>query len=393
MLVAEICKQIMKKFSRTIFLIISFISILGFVLPVNAQSLTELQKRQAELDAQIQANKSAISSKQGDINDIQGLINNLNNQISVAEKDIDLSIRKIDLTSEEINQTQADIEVKLQELKVQKDNLFETVKVYYENSQTSTLEVVVASNNLNDAIDRTQYLEAISSRLNETVTKINQAKADLETQKKQQEEEKISLENQKNSLMEKKKGLSLQKSQKDTLLNQNVAEKSQYQATLSDLQKERSQISDAIYAQRRASGDISFGSSGYPYSAIDVPDAWGFLTRECTSYAAWYLNNVRGKRWVNTQPGRGSARYWDEIAATLNSQGGNWSVSQTPKVGAVVSWEGPLYAGDQWGHVAVVEGVNSDGTIDLSEFNWVSYSYSFRTHVNPGRYGSYVYIY
>jgi len=136
---------------------------------------------------------------------------------------------------------------------------------------------------------------------------------------------------------EKRKSLDLQKSQKDTLLNQNVAEKAQYQATLADLQKERSQISEAIYAQRRASGGITFGSSGYPYSAIDVPDPWRFLTRECTSYGAWYLNNVRGKNWYTTQPGRGSAGYWDEIAATLNAQGGNWSVSQTPRVGAVIS--------------------------------------------------------
>ena len=370
--------KIFKKASRIFFFAVSFLAIANFAVPVNAESIEELQRRQIDIDAQIQKN----------INTIEGLIDSLQSQIATAENDVNLSVQKINLTTSQINQTQIDIDTKLKELQAEKIKLYETVKVYYENSQSDTLVVVVGSNSLSEAIDRTQYLEAISTQLNEQVAKINQAKADLETRKKQLENEKTSLEDQKNALVSKRNSLNAQKSQKDKLLNQSVAEKSNYMDKLEDLKKEHSNISDAIYAQRRASGGISYGSSDYPFYSIDIPDPWGFLTRECTSYAAWYLNEKEGKNWYNTQPGRGSAKYWDEIANTLG-----WTVSSSPKVGAAISWKGPLYSGDQWGHVAIVEAVNSNGTIDISEYNWVKYSYSYRSNVNPGIYGSYVYIY
>lgn len=133
---------------------------------------------------------------------------------------------------------------------------------------------------------------------------------------------------------------------------------------------------------------VIYGSpTDYPFTAIDVPDPWSFLTRECTSYAAWYWNAELGRNWYNTQPGRGSARYWDEIARTLG-----YNVVPVPERWAFVVWRGPLYAGDQWGHVAVVEAVNADGSIDISEMNWIRYSYSYRSGVHPGDYSAYYYI-
>lgn len=131
----------------------------------------------------------------------------------------------------------------------------------------------------------------------------------------------------------------------------------------------------------------AFDPTGYPFQSIDVPDPWGFLTKECTSYAAWYWN-AQGFNWYNTQPGRGSARYWNEIAQTLG-----YTVGSLPQVGSFIVWRGPLYMGDQWGYVAVVEIVNNDGTIDVSEMNWDRYSYDYRANINPGDWGQYYYIY
>lgn len=128
------------------------------------------------------------------------------------------------------------------------------------------------------------------------------------------------------------------------------------------------------------------GGSGYPFGGIDQPDPWGFLTRECTSYAAWYWNSVLGKDFINTRPGSGSAYNWPALA---RDQG--YSVSSNPRINAIISWQ--QSASMPYGHVAIVERVNSDGTIDVSEFNWRPYVYTYRSGVNPSRYGSYSYIY
>lgn len=383
--------QLQKKLFQRFFQVLIVIVLVagGLMQPVGiaqAQSLEELQQRQSELDRQIQDNQNALNSKKQQIKDTQSLIANLDSQLAATEKDINLSTQKIENTTAQINALQEQINQKEQELEAQKQNLFEAMRVMYETPQQSTVELVIGSNSLSEVVDKAQYIESLDYQIQTTMDNITELKTQLESQRNQLETDRADLEKQKAALVEKKKGLDLQKNQKTQLLNQNYAEQTNFQTSLSALMSERSQISAEIYAQRRAQGGIYLGSSDYPFLAIDIPDPWSFLTRECTSYAAWSWN-ARGKTWYNTQPGRGSARYWDEIAAKLH-----YTVSSTPTIGGFVVWRGPLYAGDQWGHVAVVEAINSDGTIDVSEFNWIKYSYSYRTNISPGNWGSYYYI-
>jgi surface antigen len=55
----------------------------------------------------------------------------------------------------------------------------------------------------------------------------------------------------------------------------------------------------------------------------------------------------------------------------------------TPTVGSVMVF--PDIA--PYGHVAIVMAVNGDGTVLISEYNWVKYSYDERT-VNPYNYNA-----
>jgi surface antigen len=96
-----------------------------------------------------------------------------------------------------------------------------------------------------------------------------------------------------------------------------------------------------------------------------------------------------GKSWQRGEgpTGTGDATNWPNLA---RRQG--YSVSSTPHIGAIISWNaGSLTSG--YGHVAIVEKINTDGTIDVSEYNWTPLSYDYRKNVDPGDYGSYSYIY
>jgi surface antigen len=68
-----------------------------------------------------------------------------------------------------------------------------------------------------------------------------------------------------------------------------------------------------------------------------------------------------------------------------------YSVNASPQVGAIVSWPAGILGA--WGHVAIVEGVNANGTINVSEYNWVRYSYSERYNVPYWNYGNASFIY
>jgi surface antigen len=87
----------------------------------------------------------------------------------------------------------------------------------------------------------------------------------------------------------------------------------------------------------------------------------GFGYRNCTDWAAWRVKQLTTVQ-VPYGPALGHAQNWDENAAELD-----YNVDTTPEVGDVAVWEIP--PGQSYGHVAVVESVNSDGTVNVSEYN------------------------
>ena len=82
--------------------------------------------------------------------------------------------------------------------------------------------------------------------------------------------------------------------------------------------------------------------------------AWG----NCT----WYAYNRRpdiGSFW-------GNASTW-----AVSARAAGYKVDQNPSVGAIAQWN--AYANSYiwgYGHVAIVESVNSDGTITVSDMNY-----------------------
>lgn len=112
--------------------------------------------------------------------------------------------------------------------------------------------------------------------------------------------------------------------------------------------------------------------------AIGQTDPWGMASYFCTSYAAYRVNTA-GTDWRSD--GRYMAHQWDERARERGI-----TVSGTPKKGAVAVWEGASWNGGA-GHVAYVESVNSNGTANVSEYNFnVQHGYGTRNNVRAPEY-------
>jgi len=104
-------------------------------------------------------------------------------------------------------------------------------------------------------------------------------------------------------------------------------------------------------------------------------DPWDFYFRECTSYVAWRMNRDTGRRmqpWDQSDPGT----FWNNMSAGHWGNAGNWDanakilgyvVDYVPAVGAIAQWN---FADKPSNHVAYVEKVNSDGSVDVSDYNW-----------------------
>jgi surface antigen len=142
--------------------------------------------------------------------------------------------------------------------------------------------------------------------------------------------------------------------------------------------------------------------TAYPWAGAGAPllDPWGFVSRQCTSYAAWYLN-AHGVPFGLLTRGPGgpglftSAGGWDDAA-----EAAGFPVRATPIVGSIAQWDpgeaspsgpGSPRAGEVaggHGHVAVVQEVNPDGSVLVSEYDGEDRSYD----VHVTRAPRYLYI-
>lgn len=126
---------------------------------------------------------------------------------------------------------------------------------------------------------------------------------------------------------------------------------------------------------------FAYDNHGYPYNmasgctTICTGDNFNFCQNNCTSYAAYMLNQIYGiEKFDNSylQPtgeSWGNGNNWDDAAKRVGI-----SVNKNPIPGDIAYWE-KMYDGDQYGHVAFVEKVYYDGSgnavnIDVTEYNY-----------------------
>jgi surface antigen len=87
-----------------------------------------------------------------------------------------------------------------------------------------------------------------------------------------------------------------------------------------------------------------------------------FYYGQCTYWAAMRYHALTGK-WV---PWLGNANQWHYGA--LNS---GWIASSTPKMHSILVMQAGVQGAGWYGHVAIVEQINPDGSVVTSNWNWL----------------------
>lgn len=373
--------------SIAIFLtLLTFFYHTAFVFAATQQDLNnkKAQQQQAQAQADQKAKeaaqvKSQIGVIDGQISEIQAALNKTNSDVVTSQATID------DLGNQ----------IKDQETKLaaEKTKLNEVISSWYMEGNVGFFETLFSSDSLSAMVSKQQYYDSIKQQVTLAMNQINELKAKLDAQKADQQKKMADLTSLQQQQVAYRKSVDGQKSLKTQLLGMTQAQQQTYLATVSKLQKEIASISAELYARRRAGSSGTAGSLGYPNKVppdVYILDEWSFYMSECTGYAAWYWNERLGRRWYRGEgePGTGDASNWPNLAARNGV-----SVHSSPQVGAIISWQAGALS-SQWGHVAIVEGINSDGTIDVSEYNWF-YKHDGDTvsHLNPSSRGPYSYIY
>ncbi len=128
---------------------------------------------------------------------------------------------------------------------------------------------------------------------------------------------------------------------------------------------------------------VTSNLNDYPWQGLTSGgDPWGMAYGQCVSYVAWKIYELYGgTQHPPTVPDRGWAPSnasiipitwnWGDAGSWANSaRNAGFLVEHTPQVGDVAQWN---YGSDNGqfavGHVAFVYQVNSDGSIELAQYN------------------------
>lgn len=133
---------------------------------------------------------------------------------------------------------------------------------------------------------------------------------------------------------------------------------------------------DSLVAQATATAIYHQRSDGYdPFArgSLLVGDglhSLGWPVGQCTYWANLRYHELTGN-WV---PWKGNADQW-----VAGAKLAHWNISQSPHVPSIIVLMPGVQTASGYGHVAVVEGINANGTVRTSNMNWYSNGGGFDT--------------
>lgn len=353
--------------------------------PVRANNFEE---RIRALEQDIARYESEASVLAGQADTLQREVARLNGEKATIQAQVDISQAKYD-------QLVADIAVNEKKIQENRDALGIIIADLYVDDNISPIEMIASSQNIGDFLNKQEYRTVTRDELSSTIEEINALKKQLEQQK-------VDVANVLADQTEQRNVLASKEAEQQKLLSDTRGDEAAYknlsaQSQSQKLELQRQQQAALEAAIRAAGGGGSAvagdpNKGGYPANLANsnyyapLVDPWGMYSRQCVSYTAWKVYQKNG--YMPYWGGVGNANQWPGSA-----QRAGITVSTVPRAGSV----GVIMAG-QYGHSVWVEGVNANGTVNVSQYNYFNAGgsgwghYSEMYNVSPSAYDYYIYF-
>jgi septal ring factor EnvC (AmiA/AmiB activator) len=331
-----------------------------------AASITELQQRSRQLQAEIAENQRIAAEHHARAESLQAKVNELSAEITVVSQ-------QIDLLSLQIEELKLKIEESNKELARQRNVLGENIRAMYFEGDVSTIEILATSKDLSEFVDKEQYRSAVQDKIKSAVDKIKILKAELDA--KQAEVQKLLDQQQ-----AQRKLLDEKRYEQQSLLDATRGEEATYRKLIDNLRREQAKAEAEI---ARAVGSGSYKSS--PVGPIAAGDPIGGVGKSGMSTGYHLHLEVRkngqvinpgpyiDQQPVDMPPAWISQGFWEANSwyASGHHSGIDYAAPEGTQIRAAKS--GYLYRGcskdvlststNAYGYVAIVE--HSDGSIAI----------------------------
>lgn len=342
-------------------------------------------------DDQINAIRQQVDAYNNETARLHSEADTLQNALNVLTAEKNAIQAEVDLNQAKYDKLVTDIAANEKKLNDQQKVMASAISDLASEDGTSPIEVLAGSRSIGDYIDQQEYRSSIRDQLETSIRQIKTLKDQLTKQK--QETEQI-LADQKS----RRNAVAAKEGEQAALVNATRGEEAAYQNLIGQKNNEINSLraqQAAAYANYTGShgGNMygAVGNGGYPDKWANIPqdsvgDDWGLYNRECVSYVAWKVWSVgRHMPWIGDQDA--NAWNWPNL---FPQKVGSRPGAGTP-TGVAAVWGrggamGPL------GHIAYVETVNGDGSIEVSQYNVIHGRFN-RMHVDAGEAGYLTYLY
>ena len=370
----------MPKLKNTVYLILASLLIFSSVfvtLPRNATAIANCVSDECKAAEEEKKTSEAMSSKAKENATL------LAAEIATLEKEIGEIQARIDENQKIADGLAGEIDQTAKELLKQLEALAKLLVDIHFEEQLDAVSMLAGSKSLSDYSEKQARAETVRAQISLSANAVKHTKEDLENKKAQVDQIVADAE--------------AQRAQIDANRKKQEQMKSQYEEDAETFD-EKARAAQKIMAEEiakeiaknNATGRVvASGTNSYPYQNRCPQENWYFTGRylygyggyicECTSYAGYKAYEYYGisiSSW-------GNAKYWGNSALAHG-----YTYDSRPEAHTIGFSTAGVY-----GHVVWIETVNSDGTVDLSEYN-NSYSsvsgsiadFGYRSHVPASAY-------
>lgn len=372
--------MVIHKNTKIILLIIAVLSVVVLGRPVaNVNAISKACQNSAAcreaVEKEQEANRNAKAAANS-ANAYQAKVVELSAEIAGKEAEIAVSTAEVNDLKNQIIATE-------KKLKEQQEALAELLVNMHFESDAEPIKILAGATSISDLAEKAAREEVAKEQIGASAAMIRETKEKLEA-------DKVEVEN----LLEQ------QKMAREALSNKRAEQQALVEKYENDAEAYAEAAKAAQEAQRAAEqaeqeahpelyrGSAYTGDNTYPWQA-DCPgrqDAYttywedvygthkiGGYVCECVSYAGWKAYEAYGiaLAW-------GNAYSWDDGARAAG-----YVVNKTPAAGTIGQVDGYPY-----GHVFWVESVNSDGSINVTEYNNYYATQLYSGHAHFGDFGA-----
>lgn len=252
----------LKKFGA-LFIIAAIL--VGIILPVYADELSEKQKELQDVSRQINQQSKKIQEVTAKENALLNQIQDIDQKLLNTESEISALLARIDFLNDSISSNEKEIKELEEELAHQTEILNERLVFIYEKGEISFLEVLFSAVDLKDFLVRYDMLNTIVNQDIELIRTISEQKSKLDDRKQELEKQKNELEKIQKMQQAKKQELDAQAEQKKEMVNTARQEKGAYERALNELERTSRELENMIRNIQSGTSGSQLGTGVYTW--------------------------------------------------------------------------------------------------------------------------------